>query len=49
MESYINTPANKTFTIQHYGNKTVEKFGLGFAVNITGNTEVYTQVIITKL
>ena len=49
VQGYINITANKTFNIEHFCTKTTLNFGLGFASGIPGNTEVYTQVTITKL
>ena len=49
IEVYLNISANKTFALEHYTEKSVPNFGLGFPVGDTGNTEVYANVVIQKL
>jgi hypothetical protein len=49
VDAYININGARTFKIEHFCEKSVANFGLGFSTSISGNNEVYSSVVITKL
>lgn len=50
LSCYINvTATNRTFTLEHYCENSVPNFGKGVSVGASGNTEVYSTVVIQKL
>lgn len=48
-EILLDFSGNKTFVLEHFCEKSVPNFGLGFPVGASGNNEVYASVSIQKL